>query len=183
MRVAQTYSDHHGFQVHADSFYPTGLEAAQYIGRYLGHPPLATSRLTDYDGQRVTYWYLDTATGVKQTVTGSALDFISRLVVHIPPKGMQLVRYAGLYARSIKRRCAELAHTALEALRTQLPLFALEPLRKVLPNPKWRERIKASFGYTCTCAASAGVIRSPVPRAARSCNSPKFGNPNGVRSG
>jgi hypothetical protein len=50
-------------------------------------------------------------------------------------------------APSIKRRCAELAHTALEALRTQLPLFALEPLRKVLPNPKWRERIKASFGY------------------------------------
>jgi hypothetical protein len=71
---------------------------------------------------------------VKQTVTCSALDFISRLVLHIPPKGMQLVRYAGLYARSIKRRCTELAHTALEALRTQFPLFALEPLRKVLPN-------------------------------------------------
>jgi hypothetical protein len=96
---------------------------------------------------------------------------------------MQMVRYAGLYARSIKRRCAELAPIALEVLRTQLPVFALEPLRKVLPNPKWRERIKASFGYTCTCAASAGVIRSRVLVAARLCSSPKFGNPNGVRSG
>jgi hypothetical protein len=121
--------------------------AAQYIGRYLGHPPLATSHLGDYDDQQVTYWYIDMATKVKQTITCSALDFISRLVPHIPPKGMQLVRYAGLYARSIKRRCADLAHTALEALCTQLPLFALELLRKVLPNPKWRERIKASFGY------------------------------------
>jgi predicted RNA-binding Zn-ribbon protein involved in translation (DUF1610 family) len=145
--IAQTYVDHHGFQVYTESFYPKGLDAAQYIGRYLGHPPLATSHLTAYDGQQVTYWYIDTATKAKQTVTCSALDFISRLIPHIPPKGMQLVRHAGLYARSIKRQCAEMAHTALEALRTQLPLFALEPLRKVLPNPKWRERIKASFGY------------------------------------
>jgi Putative transposase len=158
VRVAQTYSDHRGFQVHTDSFYPRGLEAAQYVGRYLGHPPLATSHLTDYDGQRVTYWYIDTATGMKQTVTGSAFDFISRLVVHIPPKGMQMVRYAGLYARSIKRRCAELAHIALEVLRTQLPLFALEPLRKVLPNPKWRERIKASFGYDPLACPRCGEI-------------------------
>jgi hypothetical protein len=58
-----------------------------------------------------------------------------------------LVRYAGLYARSIKRHCTDLAHAALEALRTQFPLFALEPLRKVLPNHKWRERIKPSFGF------------------------------------
>ena len=53
--IAQTYTDHHGFQVHTDSFYPRGLEAAQYIGRYLGHPPLATSHLSSYDGQQVTY--------------------------------------------------------------------------------------------------------------------------------
>jgi hypothetical protein len=179
VRVAQTYSDHRGFQVHTDTqrVYPRGLEAAhaERIGRYLGHAarPLATSHLTDYDGQRVTYWYIDTATGMKQTVTGSAFDFISRLVVHIPPKGMQMVRYAGLYARSIKRRCAELAHIALEVLRTQLPLFALEPLRKVCPIPS---------GASALNPASA-MIRSRVLVAARLCSSPKFGNPNGVRSG
>jgi hypothetical protein len=54
--IAQTYEDHRGFQVHTDSFYPRGLEAAQDIGHYLGHPPLATSQLTHYDGQRITYW-------------------------------------------------------------------------------------------------------------------------------
>ena len=67
---------------------------------------------------------IDTSTHLRKTVTCSALDFISLLVPHMPPKGMQMVRYAGLYARSIKRRCAEVAHTALEVLRTQLPLFA-----------------------------------------------------------
>jgi hypothetical protein len=44
----------------------------------------------------VTYWYFDTRTGEKQTVTCSARGFVSRLMPHIPPKGMQLARYAGL---------------------------------------------------------------------------------------
>ena len=80
-----------------------GLEAARYIGRYLGHPPIATSHIVDYDAHNVTYWYIDTATGLRQTVTCSALDFTSCLVPHIPPKGMQIVRYAGLYARNVQR--------------------------------------------------------------------------------
>lgn len=145
--IDQTHRDHRGFQVHTESFYPKGLEAARCIGRYLGHPPLATSHLIDYDGQRVTFWYQDTQTGERQTVVCTALDFISRLVPHIPPKGMQLVRYAGLYARNVKRRCAELAQAALAAIRAQLLLFALEPLSKVVRSLAWRERIQASFGY------------------------------------
>lgn len=145
--IAQGYREHRGYQVYTESFYPKGLEAAKYIGRYLGHPPLATSHLTAYDGDRVTYWYNDTLTGEKQTVTCSPLDFISRLVPHIPPKGFQMVRYVGLYARNVKRQCADLAHTALEALRTQFPLLVLEPLTKFFKSPKWRERIQQSFGY------------------------------------
>ena len=120
--IGQGYRDHRGYQVHTDSFYPKGLDAAKYIGRYLGHPPLATSHLTGYDGQLVTYWYTDTYTGQRITVTCSALDFISRLIPHLPQKGMQIVRYAGLYARNIKRKFAEIARTAsnlrfAEALR------------------------------------------------------------------
>jgi len=73
--IEQGYRDHRGYQVHTESFYPEGLEAARYIGRYLGHPPLATSHIIDCDGQFVTYWYTDTATGQRVTVTCAALDF------------------------------------------------------------------------------------------------------------
>jgi hypothetical protein len=145
--IAKTYKDHHGFMVHTESFYPKGIDAARYIGRYLGHPPLATSHLTGYDGKTVTFWYKDTLTGEKNVVHCSAMDFISWLVPHIPPKGLQMVRYAGLYARCIKRKCADLANAALEAIRSQIPLFALDPLLKFIPPMKWRDRIKASFGY------------------------------------
>jgi hypothetical protein len=147
MATQQGYRDQRGFQVSTDSFYPKGLEAAQYIGSYLGHPPLATSHLTAYDGQQVTYWYIDTSTDQRTTVTGSALDFISRLIPHLPPKGLQLVRYAGLYARNLKHKIAPRIHAALEALRLQFPLFDLDSLVKTFQHLHWRERIKASFGY------------------------------------
>lgn len=59
------------------SFYPKGLEAARYIGRYLGYPPLATSHITAYDSQQVTYWYIETATDQRISVICSALDFLA----------------------------------------------------------------------------------------------------------
>ena len=62
-------------------------------------------------------------------------------------RGVGLVRYAGLYARNVKRQCADLARAALEALRTQFPLWVMVPLAKFFKSPKWRERIKQSFGY------------------------------------
>lgn len=144
--INNLYRQHRAFQVHTDSFYPKGLEAARYIGRYLGHPPLATSHLNHYDGQQVRFWYRETETGFRRQVTLSALEFISLLVPHLPPKGMQLVRHAGLYARNVKAHWAALARVALEALRLQRPLFALEPFAKLFKRLTWRERMKASFG-------------------------------------
>jgi hypothetical protein len=99
--IAKTYKDHRGSVVYTESFYPKGIEAARYIGRYLGHPSLATSHLTDYDGQTVTFWYKDTQTDEKIVMHCSAMDFISYMVPHIPPQGLQMVRYTGLYARCI----------------------------------------------------------------------------------
>lgn len=156
--IDKTFKDHHGFVVHTESFYPKGIEAARYIGRYLGHPPLATSHLIAYDGQMVTFWYIDTETGMRKDVRCSGIDFISLMIPHIPPKGMQMVRYAGLYAHCVKHKIATVANTALEALRAQIPLFVLDPLLKVVIPLKWRERIKASFGYDPLSCPRCGRI-------------------------
>jgi len=156
--ITKTFKDYHGFVVHTESFYPKGIDAARYIGRYLGHPPLATSHLIDYDGKIVTFWYKDTQTSEKIVVKCSALDFISKMVPHIPPKGLQMVRYAGLYARCIKRRLAVIANAALEVIRAQIPLFDLDPLLRLIAPPKWRDRIIASFGYDPLSCPNCGCI-------------------------
>jgi hypothetical protein len=165
--IDQRYRDQRGYQVHTDSFYPEGLEAARYIGRYLGHPPIATSHIISYDGQQVTYWYIDSNTQQRVTITCSALDFISHIVPHIPPKGMQIVHYAGLYARNVKRKLADIVRTALEAIRLQATLFDLEPVLQSFLHLDWRERIKASFGYDplecphCGCIMQLAKIWEP----------------------
>ncbi|MCX6053914.1 MAG: hypothetical protein NTZ74_03180 [Chloroflexi bacterium] len=43
-----------------------------------------------------------------------------------------------------QRRFAVIANTALEAIRAQTPLFALDPLLKLAVPLKWRDRITRS---------------------------------------
>jgi hypothetical protein len=121
-----------GLQVYTDSFYPKGVQAASYIGRYTGHPLLAMSRLTHCDDQQVRFWYKETATGLRREVTLSALDFISLIVKHIPPKGMQLMRHAGLYSRNTKAKWAEKVRIALGALRCQFRVSSISLCRYTL---------------------------------------------------
>lgn len=136
-----------GLQTYTDSFYPKGLQAASYMGRYLGHPPMAMSRLVHYDGQTVRFWFKETMTGQRRDVTLSPLEFISLMVKHISPKGMQLLRHAGLYARNVKAKWFPKVQQALAAVRLQFPLFDLLPFAKSADPIPWRQRIKNSFGH------------------------------------
>jgi hypothetical protein len=112
----------------------------------MGHPPLAMSHLTHYDGRQVRFWFRETATGLQRDVTLSALDFISLIVKHIPPKGMQLMRHAGLYARNTKAKWAQKVRSALDAIQSQFPLFDLTPFVNSFASLSGRERFRACFG-------------------------------------
>lgn len=112
----------------------------------MGHPPLAMSHLTHYQAKQVRFWYKETATGLRRDVTLSALDFISLIEKHIPPKSMQLMRHAGLYARNTKAKWAQKVRMALDTIRCQFPFFDLNPLAKAFDPLTWRQRFIASFG-------------------------------------
>ena len=71
----------------------------KYIGRYLGRPVIATSRIDSYDGVCVTFHYNRHEDNQLITETIYALDFISRLTQHIPEKHFKMIRYYGIYAR------------------------------------------------------------------------------------
>ena len=72
----------------------------KYIGRYLGRPVIATSRIDKYDGENVTFHYNRHEDDVYVEETLPALEFIERLIRHIPEKHFKMIRYYGLYARS-----------------------------------------------------------------------------------
>ena len=77
---------------------PKKEQLARYLMKYVGSPPIALSRIIDYDGKRVKYWYKDHRTGKREFANVDVLTFIGRMVQHILPKGFQTVRYYGLQA-------------------------------------------------------------------------------------
>lgn len=88
-----------GFYIYAKRRVKKPRRIAQYIGRYLRHPAIAESRISDFNVETnmVTYWYEED--GTKKYVTLHALEFIDRLVRLIPDKNLKLIRYYGLYSR------------------------------------------------------------------------------------
>lgn len=88
-----------GFYVHAGTRMRDAKGAAQYIGRYLARPAIAEYRIISYDGKHVRFWYEDHQTGKREELELSVIEFIGKLIMHIPPKSFKMVRRYGLYRR------------------------------------------------------------------------------------
>ena len=100
--VADEYykSAKNGFFVYAPKSKGKIRNIIKYLGRYLSRPPIATSRTDHYDGVNVTFHYKRHEDDSLVTETVTASEFIKRLVVHVPPRYFNMVRYYGLYAKS-----------------------------------------------------------------------------------
>lgn len=121
----------------------------KYIGRYLGRPVIATSRIDHYSGDMVTFHYNRHEDDKLITETIPVLEFIQKLIQHIPEKHFKIIRYYGLYAR----HRAEDKH-----LRRAI---SKEKHRFLLSLNRWRDCICKSFGYDpiqCPCCKNTMVI-------------------------
>lgn len=139
---AASYRNHkNGFYVYAEPKKCNPGEVIKYIGRYLGRPVIATSRIDKYDGSSVTFHYNRHEDDVYVEETVPVLDFIERLIHHIPEKHFKMIRYYGIYARH--RACDDKLHRAISK----------EKQRVYLSFNKWRISILSSFGYDpCVCS-------------------------------
>jgi hypothetical protein len=126
-----------GFYVNAENKMDNARKAAKYVGRYIARPAIAESRIQSYDGETVTFSYEDHETGETKSEKLPVLQFIGRLVMHIPKKGYQMVKRYGLYARRIRPAFRK----ALELLRrAKQQLFSF-----FSKHITWRQRIIDSF--------------------------------------
>lgn len=144
---ARCYVEHKdGFYVYAKPNKCNPKIVTKYIGRYLGRPVIATSRIDNYDGETVTFHYNRHADNKLIVETIPAMEFIARLIQHIPEKHFKQIRYYGLYARH--RDTDKKIHLAL----------AKEKRKIFLSFNRWRDRILASFGYDplkCPCCGQS----------------------------
>jgi hypothetical protein len=126
-----------GFYVNAENKMDDPRKAAKYVGRYIARPAISESRIQGYDGKTVAFSYVDHDTGKTKSKILPVLQFIGRLVMHIPKKGYQMVKRYGLYARHIRPAFSK----ALELLRRAKQLL----LSFFSKRFTWRQRVIDSF--------------------------------------
>lgn len=130
-----------GFYVHAKTEIKSAKIAAKYVGRYVGRPAIAESRILNYDGVNVTYKYTRHEDNKVMIEKVHAHEFIKKLIIHIPEKNFKMIRYYGIYSRRSKGK-----HNFIKMISGKVL-----KCRKLIG--KWEYRILAAFGVSpCTCS-------------------------------
>lgn len=125
----------HGFYVYAKPNKCDPKTVVKYIGRYLGRPVIATSRIDAYDGENVTFHYNRHEDNAYAEETLPVMEFIRRLIRHIPEKHFKMIRYGGLCAhhresdKKLNRAVSKEKHAFIRSFN------------------EWRNAILAAFGY------------------------------------
>ena len=133
---AKCYREHQqDFYVYAKPNLCDPRIVVKYIGRYLGRPVIATSRIDKYDGEMVTFHYNrhEDEQYIEETIP--AMEFIQRLIRHIPEKHFKMIRYGGIYARH--REIDSKLYRAISKSKHHI----------YRSFNQWRTAILSSFGY------------------------------------
>ena len=134
-----------GFYVYAKPNKYDPKSVMKYIGRYLGRPVIATSRIDHYDGDFVTFHYNRHEDNKYVLETVPVIKFIERLIRHIPEKHYKMIRYGGIYAR-----CWEIDQKLHRAISREKHRFYAN-------LNQWRTAIFLAFGYDplkCECGTT-----------------------------
>ncbi len=92
-----------GFYVYAPpSKFKSYIDLIKYVCRYVARPVMAESRIIDYDGTYVTFWYQRHNDDLIIIEKIHAYEFISRLIIHIPDYNFKQIRFYGAYHNSTK---------------------------------------------------------------------------------
>lgn len=100
----QIYLAHkEGFYVFAPpSKFKSYKDLIKYVCRYVARHVIDESRIIDYDGTFVTFWYQRHNDNLIIIEKVHAYEFISRLIVHIPDYNFKQIRFFGAYHNSTK---------------------------------------------------------------------------------
>ena len=103
------YKEHpKGFYVYAKSKSDNNSNiqgCINYFIRYVGRPAMAENRITEYnkESKTVSWFYNDHKDEKRHDVTDNVIDFINRLIIHIPDYHVLTTRYYGFYANASKK--------------------------------------------------------------------------------
>jgi hypothetical protein len=134
----------------------------EYLGRYLKRPPLSETNIKNYDGETVTFAYHDHHQGTTNHMKLPVLDFIGRVVQHIPDKYFRMVRYYNWLSNRTRGQLLPLVNSLLE----KLGRFYDEAIEPTLPvKVTWQSLMIKTFGVDpmeCSICHQTMVIMNMI---------------------
>lgn len=137
-----------GFYVRAKDTIKSKHITVKYIGRYIRHPAIASSRIVSFDDKEVNFYYFDHDTKRKIYKTMSVDDFITALIGHIPDDQFKVIRYYGAYSRKTSKFFRKIMNLAESITQMTLGKFGFFS-KKYAP-------ICDKCGITMTCVWYSG---------------------------
>jgi len=133
-------------------------QVLSYLARYTHRIAIANSRLSDYDGERVSFKYKDYRKQGKdryRIMTLEAHEFIRRFLIHVLPTGFHRIRHYGLFANGGRKKNLNLIRQLLNASASEP-----EPNDNGIGKQEKTEDDKPA-GYPCpTCGEPMTIIET-----------------------
>jgi Putative transposase len=150
---------HSGFHVHTAVWIPEDDRAfAKRLARYCARNPVALERLTyDRAAKAVTYRSDKSEGPTAGTETADPLEFLARVLTHIPDKGQVTTRYYGWFAnrpRGMRRRAEPAAADA------PVPIVTAPRLAPTEATRRWAALLQQIFEVDpLSCPKCTGTMR------------------------
>lgn len=130
--------------------------ATKYIGRYAKRPCLAETRIKYYSKNEniIKFEYKDKVTNKYEEIETDPLTFIGLLVVHIPEKHFQMIRYYSIYGGACRKKILK------QIQRRLTEKYGFATLQFGPPRKTWRERQIESTGVDPLKCAKCDIVMS-----------------------
>jgi len=90
--------------VYAKEPLPEPQHVLKYLARYTHRVAISNHRLIALENGQVTFRYKDYQRGHRlRTLTLAAVEFLRRLMLHVPPRGFQRIRHFGFLANRVRQ--------------------------------------------------------------------------------
>lgn len=125
-------------------------ELIRYLTRYCSRPAMAESRVINYDGKNVTFYYSDHTNEEYHEEVNSAFEFITKLLRHLLPENFKSIRSYGFYNKSSKL-CDNIKYVISKEKR--------KLKRELL---KWKNLVLTSFNRIPISCPSCGQLMEAI---------------------
>lgn len=128
-----------GFYIYAPKQRGSIRHQLVYIARYFRRPAIGKTRIVLYTGEEVIISYTDKQDGEIKGKSFGIMEFIGKLVRHIPDEQFKTIRHYGIYSRRSKK--ASRKRLVAWAEKVRQVIYSLSPKLK---KRNWREKRQAS---------------------------------------